>query len=332
MEDKILHKDLSYKSQGLFFDVRNDLGLGRLVVAVFVVICLFLFVAIRGVQATEIFFETAGQKVGVGEEFEATIYLNTENETVNATGVIVNYPVDLIELEDWSDGGSIINYWVKRPQTGEGSVSFEGVILGAFNSDKGRLVSLKFKALKEGIGSISFSPSSQILLHDGKGTKARLSTKGLDFEIVSGKPFLPSIIIEDTEPPEPFLPIVARDPNIFGGKWFLIFGTNDKGSGIDYYEVIETNSFWALRKAEPRRAESPELLEDQSLQSIIRVRAVDKVGNERLAELPAKYLAPFVWYKNFAVWIIILLWLIASAGIGFVVWRGIFLPPLEKGD
>ena len=32
-----------------------------------------------------------------------------------------------------------------------------------------------------------------------------------------------------------------KDPNVFDGKWFLVFAALDKGSGIDHYEVMETN-------------------------------------------------------------------------------------------
>ena len=48
------------------------------------------------------------------------------------------------------------------------------------------------------------------------------------------------------------------------------------------------------------RAESPYLLKDQSLKSIIKVKAVDKAGNEKIVKV-----APFK--KIFPYWIIIFL-------------------------
>jgi len=87
----------------------------------------------------------------------------------------------------------------------------------------------------------------------------------------------------DTTPPEDFKPEIGRDPAIFEGKYFLSFATTDKTSGIDYYEVKEG-------KRDFKKAGSPYSLEDQSLQSTILVKAVDKAGNERISEIipPAK--------------------------------------------
>jgi len=87
----------------------------------------------------------------------------------------------------------------------------------------------------------------------------------------------------DSTPPEDFKPEIGRDPAIFEGKYFLSFATIDATSGVDYFEVKEG-------KRDFKRAESPYLLEDQSLESKILVKAVDKAGNERIAEIipPAK--------------------------------------------
>ena len=96
----------------------------------------------------------------------------------------------------------------------------------------------------------------------------------------------------DTTKPEEFKPEIGRDPAIFEGKYFLSFATVDKMSGIDHYEIIETRDkkqdIW-------KKVESPYLLEDQSLQSKILVKAVDKAGNERISKmtLPSK---PFPYW------------------------------------
>jgi len=123
----------------------------------------------------------------------------------------------------------------------------------------------------------------------------------------------------DTKPPEEFKPEIGRDPSVFGGKYFLSFATTDAMSGVDYYEILEepqknifTRFFSQNRRKTLRETaqnwkigESPYLLEDQSLQSIIKVKAVDKAGNERLAEIipPAK---PFPWIKLLITVVIII--------------------------
>jgi len=110
----------------------------------------------------------------------------------------------------------------------------------------------------------------------------------------------------DSVPPEPFELEIGKDPSIFEGKNFLSFATTDKTSGIDYYEISETkgNGQEILKKAK-----SPHILEDQSLQSVIKVKAVDKAGNEQMAEIipPEK---PIVLWKT----------IVALAGLGIVLW------------
>ena len=108
----------------------------------------------------------------------------------------------------------------------------------------------------------------------------------------------------DTTPPEDFKPEIGRDPAIFEGKYFLSFATTDKTSGIDYYEVKEG-------KRDFKKAGSPYSLEDQSLQSTILVKAVDKAGNERISEIipPAKLF--FYWMALITIiCLVIISWIV----------------------
>jgi hypothetical protein len=128
----------------------------------------------------------------------------------------------------------------------------------------------------------------------------------------------------DTTPPGEFKPEIGRDPSVFGGKYFLSFATTDAMSGVDYYEILEEpqknifSRFFSKNKSKIlgetaqnwKVGESPYLLEDQSLQSIIKVKAVDKAGNERVAEIipPAK---PFPWIKLLIIVVIIIVLAVA---------------------
>jgi len=120
----------------------------------------------------------------------------------------------------------------------------------------------------------------------------------------------------DTTPPEPFEPQIGQDPKVFEGKYFLSFATVDKMSGIDYYQVLEADrggyQFGTKKKAEWKIAKSPYLLEDQSLRSVIKVKAIDKAGNERIAEiLPPP---PKLTWKDIIIPLLILI------GIGIIWW------------
>jgi hypothetical protein len=122
------------------------------------------------------------------------------------------------------------------------------------------------------------------------------------------------------------MPEITRDSSIFDNKWFLVFATQDKGSGIDHYEILETRSnikailinkkiFLNYFKKQWKIGESPYMLNDQKLQSYIFVKAIDKAGNERIVKLKPQN--PLLWYKNLENWSIIIVVLLFI----YAVWR-----------
>ena len=89
--------------------------------------------------------------------------------------------------------------------------------------------------------------------------------------------------------PAHFEPIVAKDPNVYGGNYFLVFSTTDKGSGINHYEVLEVPAGMVVsQNAQWTAATSPYFLRDQSLSSDVYVRAVNNGGSATIAKVPAR--------------------------------------------
>jgi hypothetical protein len=143
---------------------------------------------------------------------------------------------------------------------------------------------------------VSFGEETRVLLNDGFGTEAERSLNGAEIYLSRDagsrveNPWLDTINNDDT-PPEEFSITLEREPSAFSGRYFIVFNTTDKQSGISYYEVMEEplelrNMFmWGGVDAPWKRAQSPYVLEDQSLNSTIRVRAIDKGGNEYVATL-----------------------------------------------
>ena len=121
---------------------------------------------------------------------------------------------------------------------------------------------------------------------------------------------------QDTEPPEEFRPEIGQDPEIFDGKYFLVFVTQDKASGIAGYFVHETTrkkDATLIDTKDWTEAESPYVLKDQKLRSYIYVKAVDKAGNERIAMVEPRY--PIRWYEIWWVWVIIIII------VAYIIWR-----------
>ena len=189
-------------------------------------------------------------------------------------------------------------------------IKFSGVIPGGYTGKNGLMLTVTFRGIKEGEGKISFLKDSQTLLNDGVGTKAVLSVTDLKI-LISSSPDsqfqIPDSIFQDTESPETFRPEIASDQNIFDGKWFLVFATQDKGSGIDHYEVCEG-------KEPCVAAESPYLLKNQKLDKKITVKAIDKKDNERTAVIYPK------WFIRYELYILLCI-IIAAIILFYYLWR-----------
>lgn len=245
--------------------------------------CLLLLVACNA-QAAQLYFKPETFTLGVGDTARVEIFLDSP-ENVNALEGVIKFPTETLEVKDVNDGNSIVSFWITRPKAENGEISFAGAIPGGYPAFNGKLFSIEFLAKKTGKATIGIQ-NAQALLNDGKGTPAQLSLKTLVVNVSSKPTGAMTTEIQDITLPESFKPIIAKDPNLFDGKYFVSFSTQDKGSGIDYYEVVEGRGFFQPNPENWQRGDSPQVLRDQELRSWIFVKAVDKKGNERLAVLP----------------------------------------------
>ncbi len=143
---------------------------------------------------------------------------------------------------------------------------------------------------------ISIDESSSVLLHDGLGSPAPLRFQNAEITLLPTPGNTPSDtwrdeVRDDREIPSDFSITLTRDEVAFGGRYFIVFNALDKQSGIDHYEVMEEpfrefDAFtWGRADAPWIETESPYVLQDQTLNSTIRVKAIDKAGNERIVTL-----------------------------------------------
>ena len=286
----------------------------------YLIMTMLVFV-VMPVFASEIFINSESQKIKVGEQFEVSIFLNAEEEYINAVEGQITFPKDLLILKEIREGNSIINFWVEKPKIeSDNQVIFSGIIPGGYIGNKGLIFSAIFQSKNEGKGIIEIH-QAKTLLNDGEGTETNTTISNLQFFVL--KETDPSQIsptkTTDINPPEPFEPIISQDPIIFDGKYFLVFTAQDKGVGVDYYEVLEKSQRGSLQRliGEERwqTGESPYLLEDQKLKSDIYIKAIDKVGNERITTLSSQNLLE--WHENYFVLLTILLTIIITS----IIWK-----------
>ena len=282
---------------------------------------IFSFLFFNYCEAAILYFDPSQASFWQGETFFVDVRIDTQGECFNAVEASINYPPNLLEAIDFNQGNSILSLWVNPPSIDRttGIVSFAGGVPGGYCGEipgiagkTNLLGKIAFKTssqtTKKETAKASFG-ASQVLLNDGLGTAAKLSTEPAVFTILPKKAAEPrnqlqEAIKNDKITPEAFVIQLGRDSSLFDNEYFITFSTTDKQTGVDYYEVQEGLTPW-------QKTQSPYHLKDQNLKSIIKVKAVDKAGNEQIATLEPLRRA-FDWWL-----VIIALAILAAFGFFF---------------
>jgi hypothetical protein len=248
-------------------------------------------------HAARVNFE-AESTVGTGSAFSIDITLDA-NLPVNAITLVIPLP-ESVDLVGVSDANSIVNMWVEKPRLNEKhELVLSGLIPGGYGAQGGKIATMFLQAARPGSLSIGIGPGTNAYLHSENGTEEAVTARTIQLTLVEGQTNTISAV-EDTIPPEEFVPVYAELPQGDTTVWAVGFATQDKGSGVKEYYVAESRKNIDPNKSEKittlnwRLAESPATLEDQSLKSYIYVKAVDINGNVRIAQL-----APAAkWYER----------------------------------
>lgn len=282
---------------------------------------LFLFCIANVANAAILYLEPSSGSFHKDDIFLVEVRLDTEGEIINAVRASLEFPPDILKVEDFSKGNSVLTLWPQEPVFGRetGLISFSGGVPGGYWGKDGLLGKIVFQVHKTTqIGTqkdtkLNFLEDSTVLLNDGLGTEADLNKIGATLNILPGtgeekNPWQEEIDKDDILP-EPFKIELSQSPSIFEGKYFIVFSTVDKQTGIDHYEVLE----W--KKEEWKIATSPYVLENQKLTSDIKVKAIDKAGNYWMEVLeaqkkPGENYLTYVGLGLILVLLVIILWLI----------------------
>lgn len=266
-------------------------------------------------QAATLYVDSVAQSLSRGDARVFKVRIDTDqstNECINAVSGVLQFSGS-IEPIDTSTGDSIISMWVEPPVISQDktSVSFTGGIpngyCGRVDGDP-QLTNTLFEVIARAdvspsvtggteVATVTFDDDqTSVLLNDGFGSPAAMYTVPAQVTVNPTASTLVSDpwtqrIAADVRAPQEFSLQLTRDQNTFGGRYYISFNTTDKQTGIDHYEVMEeplsqSNSYmWGRSDAPWVEARSPYALSDQSLNSTIRVRAIDKAGNEYVATL-----------------------------------------------
>ena len=138
--------------------------------------------------AADLTLSPASSTASVGDTFTIKVMIDPGTDSVNAADGQVTYDKDLLSLESFSKDGSVFSLWTSEPSADKsaGTLDFSGGTPSAF-STAGMVLSIKFKALKEGTANVSFTKGS-VLAADGKGTDVYQEGHPASVEIAAAKP------------------------------------------------------------------------------------------------------------------------------------------------
>lgn len=268
--------------------------------------------------AAEIRLDSHRAEVKTGEQFIVDVIVHSE-EPLNAVEGKFSFPADMLSVREIRDGNSVVNFWVEKPHIEpSGTVSFSGITPGGFSGPNNFVFAVVFEAKSEGEVTLTLQETTA-LRNDGAGTKEPVSIRNVDIVVELGDSKIRRESFSDIEPPEDFMPIVSSNQNLFEGKQILIFSAQDKGSGIERYEVREFRFSFLSFLSPWTRAESPSVLKDQDLKSHIAVKAIDHLGNERISIITPRY--SLSWYDYLSIFAILVVAMAFCVFILKTAWR-----------
>jgi hypothetical protein len=223
--------------------------------------------------------------ITVGTLSNLEIKLDTQNNLVNTIEGDFLYDNKLLKVEQINTGSSFISFWVDKPvDNGSGTIHFSGVVPGGISITNGTIFSVVLRGKSTGNTSLKLD-NVNLFLNDGEGSKDTVSYRDLPINIgVNLKGDFEEVSINDKTVPEKFKIVRSRDESIFDNKWFIVFSTQDKGVGIDYYTVCE------FYKKYCTKADSPYLLKHQNAFYYLTVNAYDLNGNIEKSVLVSPWL------------------------------------------
>ena len=190
------------------------------------------FTVTHSAQAATLSLYPSVAKVSAGNIISVKVLVNTDGTAINTANGTIQFPTDLLEVMSVSKDSSIFSLWVQDPtfSNAYGTVSFEGGLPNpGFTGQGGQVMSIVFKAKKQGTASVIFSNDSAVLANDGLGTDVLTATTPGSIQ-VSSSAQLEVPAITTTSNSLPAKPVITSATNPSQDAWYpgttVSFGWN----------------------------------------------------------------------------------------------------------
>ena len=153
-----------------------------------IVLALF-FVGVTAAHAATLGLVPVGSSYHVGDTIRVKVVVSSDTDSINGASTTVRFPTDILSLSSISKSDSIMTLWAQEPtfSNSTGTAGFEAVALSGFTGKNGTLVTLVFKAKKEGKAVLTVSDGT-VLANNGEGTNVLSSKSGTTLTIGAALP------------------------------------------------------------------------------------------------------------------------------------------------
>lgn len=133
-------------------------------------VALFLLFSTQTIHAAQVQLSPASGTYGSGQTFTANIQVDPEGKSINAVEAKITFDSTKLSVVSISKTGSVFSLWTTEPTFSNtaGTIDFGGGSPSPF-SNKSTLVSVTFRTLAEGSGTVRVT-SASALAADGLGT------------------------------------------------------------------------------------------------------------------------------------------------------------------
>lgn len=140
----------------------------------------------------------------VGESFHVDVRLDTGDQSVNAVQTKINFPSNILKLDDTDKAESVFSFWLQEPAISQesGTLQFISGTTKGISGPTLEVLRLNFTALAAGEATLFFSESA-VTANDGQGTDVLSETRGV---VIKSEPVSVVSVPEVIVPIEHILP------------------------------------------------------------------------------------------------------------------------------
>lgn len=181
-------------------------------IKILIILLFFGGVFSSSAQSASLYLSPYSGTFFIGSTFDVSVFVNTEENNINAVEVNLKFPSELLQVTSPTAGASFVSIWADQPSYSnkDGVISFKGgVPTPGIKTSAGLVSTITFRAKAPGIATVFFLDTSKVLLADGKGTNILKSTANGEYNLVLQPPEGPKI----SSPTHPSLTTWYRNNN-----------------------------------------------------------------------------------------------------------------------